>query len=386
MKFGGPTSITDNLPAHGDSDTFTDIVIGNNFTLAEATQVAPWAARQHVLRAARTGGDVSAGPATGFTVVGGVTTECTITNKLETGTITVIKHVINDNGGSAVAGDFTMFLGTGNPSFSGSEAGVTTTLNAGTAFAVTESSLAGYTGTVGTGAGDTCSGTMVAGATYTCTVTNDDNAAHLIIIKHVINDNGLTKVAANFSGTITGVSAVGGNTWVGAESPGVNKTLSTVGTFGVTETAAAGYTTTYSGCSGTIALGETKTCTVTNNDNPASPSGTTSQKALLHDSISIPGIRAGASNQAAATATFRLYTDNACSISAQAGYAEAVRSRYCAGRQREYDRPAATSVGVTVLQPKTATTFYWTVQYAGDNNNSGFTTKCGVETTTLAIQ
>ena len=70
VKFGGPTSITDNLPAHGDSDTFTDIVIGNNFTLAEATQVAPWAARQHVLRAARTGGDVSAGPATGFTVVG----------------------------------------------------------------------------------------------------------------------------------------------------------------------------------------------------------------------------------------------------------------------------------------------------------------------------
>ena len=299
----------------------------------------------------------------------------------------MIKRVINDNGGSAVAGDFTMFLGTGNPSFSGSEAGVTTTLNAGTAFAVTESSLAGYTGTVGTGAGDTCSGTMVAGATYTCTVTNDDNAAHLIIIKHVINDNGLTKVAANFSGTITGVSAVGGNTWVGAESPGVNKTLSTVGTFGVTETAAAGYTTTYSGCSGTIALGETKTCTVTNNDNPASPSGTTSQKVLLHDSISIPGIRAGASNQAAATATFRLYTDNACSISAQAGYAEAVTlsilRRTPAGMTTG---TAATSVGVTVLQPKTATTFYWTVQDAGDNNNTGFTTKCGVETTTLAIQ
>ena len=132
VKFGGPTSITDNLPAHGDSDTFTDIVIGNNFTLAEATQVAPWAYVSTSCVLHGPNGDTSAGPATGFTVVGGVTTECTITNKLETGTITVIKHVINDNGGSAVAGDFTMFLGAGNPTFSGTEAGVTTTLNAGT--------------------------------------------------------------------------------------------------------------------------------------------------------------------------------------------------------------------------------------------------------------
>ena len=162
----------------------------------------------------------------------------------------------------------------------------------------------------------------------------------------MINDNGLTKVAANFSGTITGVSAVGGNTWVGAESPGVNKTLSTVGTFGVTETAAAGYTTTYSGCSGTIALGETKTCTVTNNDNPASPPGTTSQKVLLHDSISIPGIRSGAGNQAAATATFRLYTDNLCTVPVLVcgnPYAEAVVLSYSAPVSGVTTGSAATS-------------------------------------------
>jgi len=30
-------------------------------------------------------------------------------------------------------------------------------------------------------------------------------------------------------------------------------------------------------------------------------------------------------------------------------------------------------------------TYYWTVQYSGDNFNNGFTTGCGVETTGVAI-
>src|SRR5207247_834193 len=92
----------------------------------------------------------------------------------------------------------------------------------------------------------------------------------LIIIKNVINDNGGTKPASAFSGTITGVTADGGNTWIGAASPGVEKILSTTGTYSITETPDPDYTTTYSAdCNGTIALGETKTCTVTNNDKAA---------------------------------------------------------------------------------------------------------------------
>ena len=34
------------------------------------------------------------------------------------------------------------------------------------------------------------------GQTKTCTVTNDDIAPKLIVIKHVVNDNGGTAVAA----------------------------------------------------------------------------------------------------------------------------------------------------------------------------------------------
>jgi hypothetical protein len=182
----------------------------------------------------------------------------------------------------------------------------------------------------------------------------------------------------------------GGNTWVGAASPGVTKTLTTVGSYEVTETAVTGYTTTYStDCKGTIALGETKTCTVTNNDNPASPSGTTTQKVFLHDSINITGIRNGASNQSAATATFRLYTDVNCTVPVVVNgnaYAEPVTLSYGPVNNGVTTASAATSAGVTVLQPRTQITYFWTVQYSGDNSNSGFTTKCGVETTALAIQ
>ena len=105
------------------------------------------------------------------------------------------------------------------------------------------------------------------GENVTCTYT--DKQAHLIVIKHVINDNGGTSVAADFTMTINGVTAVGGNSFAEVESPGTDKTLSTLGSYNVTELGPSGYSTTLSAdCTGTIALGETKTCTVTNNDIP----------------------------------------------------------------------------------------------------------------------
>lgn len=101
--------------------------------------------------------------------------------------------------------------------------------------------------------------------------TPTPQTAHLIVIKHVINDDGPhTAVAGDFTMTITGVTAEGDNTFPGAEAPGTNKTLSSVGSYDVTETGPAGYEATYSDdCTGTIAPGETKTCTVTNDDQPS---------------------------------------------------------------------------------------------------------------------
>ncbi len=90
----------------------------------------------------------------------------------------------------------------------------------------------------------------------------------MIIIKEVTNNNGGSAQPSDFSGTITGVTASGGNTWTGTASPGVDKTLTAVGSYNVTENAATGYTPSYStDCTGSIAFGETKTCTINNNDN-----------------------------------------------------------------------------------------------------------------------
>jgi hypothetical protein len=82
----------------------------------------------------------------------------------------------------------------------------------------------------------------------------------------VINDNGGSKSAGDFILTIHGVDAVGPNSFHGSEA-GVTKTLRTVGSYNISEAPVSGYTMSTSGdCSGTIAAGEHKTCTITNND------------------------------------------------------------------------------------------------------------------------
>ena len=43
------------------------------------------------------------------------------------------------------------------------------------------------------------------------------------MIKHVVNDNGGGATASQFTMTINGVTATGGNSFPGAESPGTNK-------------------------------------------------------------------------------------------------------------------------------------------------------------------
>ena len=105
------------------------------------------------------------------------------------------------------------------------------------------------------------------GENVTCTYSNQGQTAHLIVIKHVVNNNGGTSVASAFTMTINGVTADGGNSFPGTESPGTDKTLSTVGSYTVTESGPSGYADTYSAdCTGTVAFGQTKTCTINNDD------------------------------------------------------------------------------------------------------------------------
>ncbi len=197
------------------------------------------------------------------TITNGETKTCTVTNNDQAATLIVKKHVINDNGGSKQAGDFTMSVSGSNASptsFAGSEGGTTVTLNAGS-YTVDETTAEGYTKSIGSN----CSGTIANGETKTCTITNDDQPATLVVIKHVINDNDGTAQASAFTMTVTGVNVKPSASFAGSET-GTTVTLN-AGSYSVGENGPGGYNSNLSAdCSGTIANGVTKTCTITNDD------------------------------------------------------------------------------------------------------------------------
>ncbi|MEJ0021450.1 MAG: hypothetical protein WDN47_02575 [Candidatus Doudnabacteria bacterium] len=99
--------------------------------------------------------------------------------------------------------------------------------------------------------------------------------AFLTVIKHVINDNGGTATASDFTMTISGVTVINPlnpldphpASFPGQESPGTDRTIISDGTYNVTESGPAGYTATFSaGCTGTLAPFDSQTCTITNDD------------------------------------------------------------------------------------------------------------------------
>ncbi|MDD5039944.1 MAG: SdrD B-like domain-containing protein [Patescibacteria group bacterium] len=228
--------------------TYTNAGPGN-YDVTEDTSVAGW------VQTYPRGGSYN------FDAVSGVNRTFNFGN-FETPHLTVIKHVINDNGGTAVASDFTMNVSGTNvsdDSFPGDEAGTTVTLDAG-AYSVDEDAFFGYAKTIGAD----CAGSVVSGDNKTCTITNDDIAPELTVVKHVINDNGGSAVAADFTMNVTATN-VSDDSFPGDEI-GVTVTLDQ-GAYSVDENAFYGYAKTLSAdCTGTINVGETKTCTITNDD------------------------------------------------------------------------------------------------------------------------
>ncbi|MFA6917373.1 MAG: ice-binding family protein [Candidatus Gracilibacteria bacterium] len=106
--------------------------------------------------------------------------------------------------------------------------------------------------------------------------------SHLIVIKHVVNDDAGIKGAGDFSTTISGVTTAT-PTAVGAEDPGVDNLLTSIGAYSIDEGADVGYTKTLSAdCSGTIGVGDTKICTITNNDIAVVPPVTATLHIIKH--------------------------------------------------------------------------------------------------------
>jgi hypothetical protein len=210
--------------------------------------------------------------------VAGATKTCTLTNNDNEPGLHLRKTVTNDNGGTALNTAWTLTAtGTGG---SPTNLSGTTPVDSTTGFKADTYTLAESGGPTGYTAGDwSCVGgtqgtglninkiTVALGESATCTINNNDNSPQLIVIKHVINDNGGAAVAADFTIDSGGINDTPDN-FAGAESPGTTVTLD-AGAYNVSESGPFGYDASYSAdCSGTIAVGETKTCTVTNDDRP----------------------------------------------------------------------------------------------------------------------
>jgi hypothetical protein len=190
--------------------------------------------------------------------------------------LTLRKVVVNDDGGTASATDWTL-TATGPVTISGvhGDPAITGAVVQPGTYSLSESpGPSGYSASQWScvkGSASPVTGnsiTLAAGDNATCTITNNDQAPTLIVIKHVINDNGGTKSAADFLITVTGISPNPAS-FSGAVSPGTTVAIK-AGGYEVTENEDPGYDATYSAdCSGNIAVGETKTCTITNNDRPA---------------------------------------------------------------------------------------------------------------------
>ena len=155
-------------------------------------------------------------------------------------------------------------------------------------YTLAELALAGYTPgdwtctNGGGGAFDAGSVTLAAGdPTVTCSITNDDQPVSLVIVKHVVNDDGGTATVGDF-GITTSAGALAFGAAVEAPADTFTYTAATLqvapGTYTLAELALAGYTpgdwTCTNGGGGafdagsvTLAAGDpTVTCSITNDD------------------------------------------------------------------------------------------------------------------------
>ena len=132
------------------------------------------------------------------TVANGADVTCTITNDDQAAHLTLVKSVTNDNGGTAVTIDWTLSA-TPNPAIPGQApiygaGGPPGPRRARPVHPHRVHRPSGYAPSswVCPGATVTAGGvvTVATGADVTCTITNDDQAAHLTLVKSVINDNG----------------------------------------------------------------------------------------------------------------------------------------------------------------------------------------------------
>jgi hypothetical protein len=203
-----------------------------------------------------------------ITLALGQSATCTITNDDQTAHLKLVKVVTNDNGGAAKTTDFT--LSANGPTPISGPGGTESDVNAGT-YALSETTVPGYTASAWSCIGGYQNGANIKlklGESATCTITNNDQTAHLKLVKTVTNNNGGTAVPTNWTLSASGPTPLSGAG--GAESD-VN-----AGTYTLSESAGpGGYTAGKFYCTNgvtvnagqiTLALNQSTVCTINNDD------------------------------------------------------------------------------------------------------------------------
>ncbi len=234
----------------------------------------------------------------GFMVDIAEPTDCVITNKLLTGSITVKKIVANDYGGAGVPANFCLSLGDdeNTPAFSGDSDGTRFGFTIGNAYAVAEVAcgspdtsppgyIASYSGA--------CSGVIETDVDKVCTVTNRQQPqpqASFTLFKHLIKDHGGTAASSDWSLNATLKAGSAGSCTAAGFSgfdsgSGANGTLSVSNNAGqcvyeLSETGgpASGYTASGWSCTGDVSLTASEifigpgggSCSITNDDDAPS--------------------------------------------------------------------------------------------------------------------
>ncbi|GEM_PF-2254732 len=185
-----------------------------------------------------------------------------------TGTLRVIKVVVNDNGGDASASAFSFQVDGGIVIPFEEDGQNDLTLTVGE-YSVTEPATLGYSTSY-----DNCTSVEVTlGGTTTCTITNDDIAPSLTLVKEVINDHGGSATSSAWTLTATGPTTISG-----AGPTVLSDSTFVAGSYSLSESGGpSGYTASSWVCVGAsqtgtntvaLAVGDSATCTITNDDVP----------------------------------------------------------------------------------------------------------------------
>jgi len=272
LQAAGPTTISG---ATGASAVTAAAVSAGTYALSESGgptgyTASAWSCTNNVVV---TGGQITLG--------NGVSTTCAITNSDQPATLTLIKQVVNTNGGVATAGNWTL-LATGPTTISGTTGATAVTSAAVSAGSYTLSESggpAGYTASVWACTNNVAvTGgqiTLGNGVSTACTITNSDQAATLTLVKQVVNTNGGTAIATNWTLQAAGPATISGATGAAA----VTAAAVPAGTYALSESGGpAGYSASVWTCTNNVAVtggqitlgnGVNTTCTITNSDQAA---------------------------------------------------------------------------------------------------------------------